>query len=402
MSTPYEYIEATGVIVPDVSDIQTQVDGEWTTAWGADFVTTPDTPQGKAITAEVTARSRVVQMIAQAANQINPNQAGGVFLDAICAFTGLNRIAQGFTLVPGVVITGQPNVIFQAGQLQAQSSSTGLYYTNVAALQLDVSGNGNVNFQCTTAGPNACPIGDLVIATQVNGWETIDNTTAGAPGNTTQSDNSLRALRKKTLAGNALSTVEAIVSALYKVPGVTSLTFLENISNITQVIDGITLVANSVWACVSGGANADIAAALLATKTLGANWNGATPVTVIEPASKQQYTVEFDRPTAVPILVKVTMRQGTSTANLSDAVPQAIVDYAAGNINDDPGFVVGEQVSPFDLAGAIYAEVPGAFVSKLEVAYAGSSPVFQTTELAIAKNQQASITLSSVQVIIIT
>ncbi len=402
MSTPYEYVTSTGIIVPDVSDIQQQVNGEWQSVFGADLVTTADTPQGKMITAEVTSRSRVAQMLAQFANMINPNFAGGIFLDAICAFLGLEREAATFTVVPTVAITGQPNTIFQAGQLQAKGATSSLFFSNVAAVQLDSSGNGTVDFQCLTAGPVECPINDLSIATQVLGWETINNADAGVMGLLQQSDNSLRTLRKQTLALQGLSTVEAITSAIADVAGVQSFAFLENIANTPQTIDGIAMVANSVWACVNGGTSQDIAAALLKSKTIGANWNGAQEVSIVEPASGQTYNVLFDRPTQVGILVRVTMRQGTSTADLSTAVPQAIVDYANGNIAGDPGFVVGQQVSPFDLSGAIYSELPGAFVSKLEVAYAGSSPVYQTTELAIALNQIATITTNQVQVIIIT
>ncbi len=402
MSTPYEYVANTGVIVPDVSDIQTQVEGEWQTVYGADLAVTPDTPQGKQITAEVTARSRVAQMLAQLANMMNPNIAGGIFLDAICAFMGLTRAAATFTVVPAVTITGTPNAIFAAGQLQAQGELSGAYFTNAVAVQLNSSGTVTVDFQCQTAGPIASPIGDLEVATQVLGWETIDNTAAGVPGLLVQSDNSLRTLRNNTLGIQGLSTVEAIVSALNAVNGVQSLQFLENIAATTQTIDGITLVAHSVWACVNGGAENDIGAALLKAKTIGAEWNGAQSVTVVEPSSGQSYTVLFDRPTVEPVLVQVTIKQGSNTSNLLQTVPQAIVDYANGAIEGDPGFTVGQNVSPFDLAGAIYSELPGVFIQLIQVAFAGGSPVFQPTELTLALNQIASVSLNSVQVIIAT
>jgi hypothetical protein len=401
MSTPYEYVATSGIIVPDVSDIQTQVDGEWQTAFGADLVTTPDTPQGTMIAAEVTARSRVAQMLAQLANMMNPNIAGGIFLDAICAFLGLARESATYTVCPACTITGSPNIIFAAGQLQAKGTTSGDYFTNVAAVQLSALGTATIDFQCQTPGPIEAPADDLSIATQVLGWETIDST-LGVPGLLEQSDNSLRTLRTNTLGLQGLSTVEAIVSALNAVSGVQSLQFLENIQNTTQTIDGIVLVANSVWACVNGGASTDIAAALLRAKTIGANWNGAQSVTIVEPASGQSYNVLFDRPTVEAVLVQVTIKQGSNTSNLLQTVPQAIVDYANGVIEGDPGFVVGQNVSPYDLAGAIYAELPGVFIQLIQVAFAGGSPVFQPTELVLAKNQIASVALNSVQVTIAT
>lgn len=400
MSTPYNYIENTGIITADTSDFLTQVQGEFQASFGADIALTPDTPQGKLITAETTSRTRVAQMMAMLANMINPNQSGGVFLDAICAFLGLERDGATFTIVPGVSVAGAPNQVIGAGLMQAVGNTTRATFVNTQAIQFATDGTATVDFQCQTAGPITCPIGDLSIATQVLGWETIDNTAAGVPGNNGQSDNSLRALRNNTLALQGISTVEAQVSGLYAVPGVLSLQYRENIASTTQVIDGISMVAHSVWACVDGGTDIDVATSLLDNKTDGAAWNGVQSVPVLEPFSGQTYTVLFDRPTVLAVLVRVTMRQGSSTANLPTAVPQAVVDYAGGVVNGDPGFTVGTQVSPFDIAGAISAELPGAFVSKVEVAFAGGSPVYQTTELAIAINQKASVTLSTVQVII--
>lgn len=400
MSTPYNYIEATGVIVPDTSDVLAQVQGEYQVAYGADISLTPDTKQGLQMTAETTARTRVAEITATLANQINPNQAGGVFLDAICAFLGITRNAATYTDVPNVAIAGVPNTVFAMGQLQAKGQTSGAYFVNSRAVQLAADGTGTVDFICQTSGPITCPINDLEIATQVLGWETIHNATAGTLGQDQESDASLRARRNNMLAKQGISTVEAQVSDLYGVTGVRSLAYRENIASTTQTIDGITLAAHSVWACVDGGADMDIAKSLLTNKTDGAAWNGATDVPVVEPASGQTYHVLFDRPTVQAVLVRVTIRQGSSTATLATAVPQAVVDYANGAISGDPGFVVGGNVSPFDIAGGIYAEIPGAYVAKVEVAFAATTPVFQTTELAIALNQKASVTLSSVQVII--
>jgi hypothetical protein len=397
----FDYIESTGIIVPDTSDIKTEIEGEYQTAFGADIALGSDTPQGKLIAAETTSRTRVAQLMAMLANMMNPNQAGGVFLDAICSFLGLEREAATFTVVPNVAVTGNPNFIMQAGQMQAVGDTSGAFFVNTRSIQFDGSGNATVDFQCQTAGPIECPINDLKIATQVLGWETISNASPGAPGIDQQSDVSLRAVRNNTLAKQGISTVEAQISDLYATPGVLSVAYRENIADTAQTIDGIVMVAHSVWACVDGGADADVALSLLTNKTDGANWNGATEVDVVDQFSGQTYTVKFDRPTVIPVLVRVTMRQGTSTADLPTSVPQAVVDYAGGKIDGSSGFVVGAQVSPFEIAAAVANELPGAFVAKVEVAEAGPSPVYQTTELAITLLEKASVTANQVNVIVL-
>src|ERR1700748_1520530 len=95
----YNYISTTGTIVPDTSDILSDVQTTYQDVFGTDIVLTPDTPQGLLITAEALAEAAVAANNAQLANQINPNIAGGVFLDAILALTGMQRTAQTQTQV---------------------------------------------------------------------------------------------------------------------------------------------------------------------------------------------------------------------------------------------------------------------------------------------------------------
>ncbi|MHC5543543.1 baseplate J/gp47 family protein, partial [Singulisphaera rosea] len=103
-SAPYQYLDATGVIVPDTSSLLADVQSEYQAVFGADLIVTPDTPQGVLITAETLARTEVVNNNAALANQINPNIAGGVFLDAILALTGMQRTPASPTVVTNVTL----------------------------------------------------------------------------------------------------------------------------------------------------------------------------------------------------------------------------------------------------------------------------------------------------------
>ena len=79
---------------------------------------------------------------------------------------------------------------------------------------------------------------------------------------------------------------------------------------------------------------------------------------------------------------------------------KAILDYANGNIAQDPGFVVGQNVSPFELAGAINIEFPSLYVQDLLITLA-SSVDYQPNEIVININQIASIVSGSITVIIL-
>src|SRR5277367_2945438 len=121
-SVPYQYLDATGVIIADTSSLLADVQGEYQSVFGADLIVTPDTPQGVLITAETLSRVAVVNNNAALANQINPNIAGGVFLDALLALTGMQRTPATPTVVPNVSLTGVPGTVIAAGALAATSA----------------------------------------------------------------------------------------------------------------------------------------------------------------------------------------------------------------------------------------------------------------------------------------
>src|ERR1700753_1714778 len=116
-SPSYQYILPTGTVVPDTSGLLSDVQSEYRAVFGADLIVTPDTPQGVLIAAEALARTEVVNNNAALANQINPNIAGGVFLDAIGFLTGIQRTAATSTVVPNVTLSGVPGTVIAAGTL---------------------------------------------------------------------------------------------------------------------------------------------------------------------------------------------------------------------------------------------------------------------------------------------
>lgn len=395
----YEYLDTTGVIVPDTGTVQAEVESEFKAALGQDLITTANTPQGVLITAETTARSNVLRNNATVANQINPNLAGGVFLDAIWALTGGQRYDATYSVVPGCQLLGLPGTFIPAGS-QA-SLADGTLFASVSAVTLDGGGNGTADFQAVEPGPTAVNVGALTqIVTAVLGWDQLTNPTAATIGRNDESDLASRQRRKNTLSLQNVALPLAATSALYNIPNVKSLQYRENFTKADATIDGIFLLANSVWACVDGGTDAEVAAALLENKSLGANWNGAVTVNMPHPATGQVYPVKFDRPTSIAIAARVTVRNGSALTDVPAAVRQAILDYAAGLLEGEPGFVVGGSVSAFELAGAVNQEAPGVYVKTCEISLA-SVISWTTSEIAIALNQKATIASGAIEVVVL-
>lgn len=392
MANDYQYIESTGVIVPNTSVVLGGVQDEYRAAFGQDLIVTPDTPQGVLASAETLARTAVINNNAALANQINPNVAGGIFLDAIMALFGIQRQAATKSTIAAVTISGVAGTTIPAG-VQAQTSR-GDIFESLSTVVIGGGGTVAVDFVSLEYGAVQCAANELTqVVTNVIGWENVNNTNAAVLGLEVQTDQSARAYRNNTLGWQGVALPIAITSALYNVEGVTSLAFRENTANTTQVIDGISLVAKSIWACVLGGSDTDVAAALLENKSGGCAFNGGTTINLVEPVSGQTYAVKFDRPTAIPVLIKVT----TTNGNFAD-IKSAVLAYVAGNIEGLEGFVVGADVLPFDISGAIITQFPITQITKVEISL--TSPIsYSTNVLAIALNQIATTQDSYITVV---
>jgi len=390
----YEYVNNTGVIVPDTTDTLTDVQDEYKTAFGDDdLVVTADTPQGVLIVAETTSRDAVARNNADLANQINPNIAGGVFLDALAALTGLERDSSTSTTVTAT-LTGVNGTVIPAGTLAETTS--GDQFESISSVTIPVTNTIDTVFQSVEKGAIACPASSLIVigGDGVLGWETITNTSAGVLGTATQSDISFKKKRKRTLALQGVSINEAIISGVNDVDGVNSMTFRENVTSSAVVIDTIDLVSHSIYACVDGGTDDDVATALFTNKSGGAGYNGAVSVTVTDAFSGQDYDVKFDRPTEESIKVTINVTVTNAVNDPTTTVKDAILAYADGETSED-GFVVGANVSLFELSASVAIQT-GFFVSDVQAAKVADS--LDRLEIPIEIDEKATITSGNITV----
>lgn len=485
----YNYINETGVITVDAAVIEQQVQDEFRTIFGSDLVVTPNTPQGMLIEAETLARIAVAENNAKLANQINPNISGGVFLDGVMSLTNpFNRLPALQSTV-FVTVSGIAGTVIPAGSLVSETGSGDdfQYYT---ANELTIPESGsltNTVFNSVDYGPIPCAVNTLTnIVTPVLGWENVTNVTSAVLGRLRQSDSEARIYRQNTLATQGASTAQAITSEVLRIGAVRSVSFLENTANSTQTIDGVSMVAKSIYLCVEdpsaadlgtrsevsavitgtpgtvipagsqassngyifqtlaevtipGGGTLDpvlfqavqtgqipvpvnsltvivtpvsgwttvnntitasigfpspIAQAIVAKKSAGAAFNngpGTNISTVVNvPYSGQLMTVLFDEALQVQIAVLANIKILTSVQNATQAVQDALIAYANGQIDGVAGLTVGQSVSAFELAGAIMTLNPGIYVQSLYISIPPASPT-SSAEISIGKYQIAKI-----------
>ncbi|MEY1317743.1 hypothetical protein AB7Z94_23730, partial [Escherichia coli] len=124
----YQFITSQGVIIPDTSTLRDDVESEFKSVFGQDLDVSPETPQGALITMEVENRDAIVRNNAELANQINPDLAGGIFLDAIWALMGGQRFDATHSFLSQVQFTGIADTIIPKGS-QAASLNGDLFET---------------------------------------------------------------------------------------------------------------------------------------------------------------------------------------------------------------------------------------------------------------------------------
>ena len=167
------------------------------------------------------------------------------------------------------------------------------------------------------------------------------------------------------VGGNGRSLAAAIQAAVYLL-ATSTITFRENVEDITEVIDEITMKSHSLYACVNSTSTVtQIAQAISNAKSGGCGYNNRLGipqrVTVTNAISGQPIDVLFDTPSMVLIGIQVTVHMFTAIQNVETAVKNAILQYVNGNISGEPGWVVGASASPYQLAGAINIFIPWAF-----------------------------------------
>lgn len=391
----YNYIVATGVIVPDTATLRADVEAEYRAALGADLPVTPETPQGVLITAEVESRDGMVRNNAEVANQINPDIAGGVWLDAIWALTRGKRRGATRSQLSGVLFSGVPGTPIPVGSLAVVASS-GARFRTIVNIEIGPGGTATGSMEAVEPGPTPAPIGSLTeIASTVLGWETVTNPSAAEIGKSQESDVSSRRRRRNTLALQSVSPQEAIISRIYNLDDVSSLSFRANITNAPIVIDGVTIMAKSIYVCVDGGENIDIATAILSSSGI-TDYSGSIEVNVIEPASGQVYVVRFDRPIERSFFARVTVKP--SSLDLMTIIPDAIIQGAQGELDGDSGLAVNQDLSAFELAGYINQVEPRIFVKGIETSEDGVT--WSSNDVYIKINEVARLPKSAIQVVV--
>lgn len=302
------------------------------------------------------------ESIAFTLNQFNPTFASGFGADFIASFTETKRRLATASRVYAT-LTGVAGTVVSAGSRAKDTSN------NIWILQSDVTIPNDGLFICETLGAVSLEAGELdTIVDDVLGWETVLNSNSAEVGRNEESDIDLNNRRYIEINKHRLGTIDSIKAGLYGVKNVKSLKLLENKTKLQIVKNNVTLEPNSIYVCIDGGLDEDIAKALRSNKDLGCAYNnGASSepkditITFIDSfGDVVNYDVKFDRPDIVTIKIKVDVEIKGGQLSPINAIKDDVMDYALNN------FKVGSNVSPYEIVNPT-AKSDNYFVSNCEI-----------------------------------
>jgi len=391
MASNYIY-QNNGIIVPDTADIKETVQNEYKEALGADLSLEDSTPQGRLIDVETDARTEIIENNVFISNSINFNLAFGIILDAWGANFDLYRSSAKSSIVMAT-ITGVAGTVISAGS-QASTQAGDIFYLE-NQVTIPSSGTINATFLSLEKAAIPCPVGSLTkIIDGTLGWETINNSTAAILGNSREGDESFKQQFYGSGLFSGMSLIEDYDNAIKNVENVISCYVRDNGTNAAVVYDGVTIAAHSVYACVDGGDNTEIATALFQRKSGGCNWTAisgqSVTVDVVDPTYGDPYQVIFNRPNEILIYADITLSAGTSTeSDLVTAVQTAVTNY----INS---LKIGEDVNLLSLAQAINTAVPGIVLTSLTIGTSAGS--LSSSNITIHVNEAAKTLAANITV----
>lgn len=362
MSTSIEYTSL-GPKAPDTDEVLADMEAVWQAAFDNKLNTDAATPQGQLITSLTAMVQNKNNELVHLANQFNPLTAEGIWQDALAAIYFLTRNAAQPTVVQ-VVCSGLAGTVIAGMDTSVDPATvrTSDGYELICQTTGTIGEDGTVTlpFECTEVGAIEIEANSVTtIVKAQSGWDSVDNPDPGAVGNDVETQQAFENRRYASVALNSRSMLASVYSRVGEVDGVIDLLARQNRTDVSVVDNGVTYGPHSIYICVLGGADADIAEAIYNSVSAGCDYNGNTSYEYTDPVTGAVETVLFQRPEAVEFQIVVTIQANSqSTDNtLSDAIKENIYAdfYGDEYPNADTGVAHNTNVTRITIGSTTYA-----------------------------------------------
>lgn len=336
------------------------------------------TPQGQLATTWTAEIGDSLALFAWFCNQVDPALNSGRGQDAIGRIYFMTRIAASST-VQSCVVTGLNSVVVPVGYL-AQDPDTELTWIADTGGTI-TSGSVTLEFSCTATGPQPGPVSLRPYQAPPFGIDAVTPTGGAVLGRTVESPAEFEERRNDSVAKNAQQILDAIQGQVLAVSGVLDAYVTENDEATPQMKGGVLLGPNSIYVCVLGGAQQEVANAIWSRKGPGAAYNGNTVVQVVDPSPKYSpplptYYVAYEIPTITAFAALVIIKNSNGIpANALSLIQAAIISAFAGT-DGGPRARIGSTVFAARYYAGVAALGSWARVVRIEIGLSGRAVTF--------------------------
>lgn len=268
-----------------------------------------------------------------------------------------------------VIFTGTPGTVIPVGFLVR--TVAGLQYAVLGEGRIGTDGTITLPVQAVATGADydAAPGTVREITNPMDGVSSCTNPAAIDGGHGRETDEEFRDRYFKSVDYAGGVNVDAIAGEiLQNVEAVTSATGYENDNDVT---DSQGLPPHSIEIVVYGGLDQEVAQAIYRRKAGGIQTYGNRSVQVIG-KNGQLFTVNFSRPTTVPVFVKIEnlRTSGSFPSDGKDRIAQALIAYIGGDATS--GLGIGQEVLYMALPGVVLG-IPGVVDFDLKISPDGTT-----------------------------
>lgn len=354
----------TGFTSPAELDILAGVLADINGAFGGNMNTGLSTPQGQLSTSLAAIIGAFNDLFVDFTNQVDPAYASGRMQDAIARIYFLTRRGATPTVV-NATVSGATGTVINVGALA--KATDGTIYSALTAVTIPASGTADVQFAALTNGPIAAPAGSLnAIYRTITGWDSITNATDGTPGRAEETAAELEARRVLSVAQNATGILPAVRGAVLGIDGVVDAFVTENDTNAPVTVGTQTIAARSIYVCVEGGTDDEVARAIWTKKPPGCAYTGTTTVTVEDDNSgyvtPPTYDVSFQRAASLAISFEIDIANGADVPSDAETQIAGAIDAQFASLAK-----IGQRIYASSFVCPVAALGPWVRIVSLEV-----------------------------------
>ncbi len=355
-------ITATGFEPKQLDEIVAETQAQFISAFGENFSLPESSPDQRMIAAYSEALAVIWELLQLSYNSMDIDSAQDDTLTKL-VWSLTRKVAT--TSKVDLLFGGVPGTVIPVGTRVTSNSDENITFVTTIERTVESGGTVTVAAECEVTGAVFAVAGTLTTVepdSDIPGLSSVVNVADSTIGREDEKDPEFRARAKRSVAVAGRDFTAAIRAALFEISGVTSVTIVENDTDVDDAVTGVP--KHSFEVIVTGGADQSIIDVIGAKKTPGIGAHGDVSGTYVDSQGSEK-TVAFSRPSIVDIHVLVNID------TFDDFPSNGVTLIKEALVNHSQDFTDGEDVI-YSLLYTPINTVPGISVTNLRVGVAPS------------------------------